>query len=279
MSDFDPATDASGPSFDHWRIERHATLGSTSDEARARALAGDPGHLWIFAGEQTAGRGRQGRTWNSPPGNLYASALILDPCETGIAPQIGFVAGVALRRAVADLGGADVALKWPNDLVHDGAKLAGLLVEGLPAPGRRLATIAGFGVNLSSSPEGLAYRTTHLARILGRAVAPGDLFDRLGRRFDQALATWARGAGFAAIREAWLASAAGLGGPIRVAGPRGAREGVFAGLDPQGRLLLRIDDTIEPFESADLTLMSTPPRMGDPSPPPGASTKAATYER
>jgi BirA family biotin operon repressor/biotin-[acetyl-CoA-carboxylase] ligase len=277
LSDFDRAAD--GPSFDHWRVERHAALGSTSDEARARALAGDPGHLWILAREQTAGRGRQGRTWNSPPGNLYASALILDPCETEIAPQIGFVAGVALRRAVADLGGGDVALKWPNDLVHDGAKLAGLLVEGLPTPRRRLATIVGFGVNLASSPEGLAYRTTHLAAILGREIAPSALFDRLGRRLDESLAVWARGAGFAAIREAWLASAAGLGGPIRLDGPRGAREGLFAGLDAQGRLLLRIGDTVETIESADLTLMSPPPRMGDPSPSPGPSTKAVTHER
>jgi len=273
------AAEVLGSSFDNWRIERHAKLGSTSDEARRRAQAGDPGQLWITAAEQTAGRGRQGRVWRSPPGNLYASALIIDPCETEVAPQIGFVAGVALRRAVADLGGDDFALKWPNDLVHDGAKVAGLLVEGVPAPNGRLAAIVGFGVNLASSPEGLAYPTNCLDRIIGRSMAPIALLDRLGRRFDEALATWARGAGFATIRADWLASAAGIGGPIRVADPRGAREGVFAGLDARGRLLLEMGDKTEIVESADLTLMSLSPRLGDPSPPPGPSTKAYPHER
>ena len=231
--------------FDAWRIERHARVGSTNDEARRRALAGDPGHCGFVADEQTAGRGRHGRVWHSPPGNLHASALLLDPCDTAIAPQIGFVAGVALRRAVADLGGAEISLKWPNDLVSSGAKLAGLLVEGVTPPWRRFAAVVGFGVNLAIAPPGLAYPTTNLSRLLGRPVGPEDLFPRLARRFDEMLALWARGAGFAAIRARWLASAAGLGGPIRVAGPRGAREGVFEGIDVHGRLALASRRSVE----------------------------------
>lgn len=244
-------------SLDAWRIERHARLGSTNDEARERALAGDRGHLWIRADEQTAGRGRHGRTWHSPAGNLHASALILDPCDNEIAPQIGFVAGVALRRAVADLGGAEISLKWPNDLVSNGAKLAGLLIEGVTTPRQRFAAVVGFGVNLAISPPGLAYPTTNLSRLVGGPVGPEDLFPRLTRRFDEMLALWARGAGFAAIREEWLASAAGLGGPIHVSGPRGARGGVFEGIDRQGRLLMRSGDSVEIVESADLTLISS----------------------
>jgi BirA family biotin operon repressor/biotin-[acetyl-CoA-carboxylase] ligase len=261
---------ASGPQtlvIDGWRIRHHALLGSTNDEARGQALAGDPGSLWIVADEQTAGRGRHGRAWSSLPGNLQASALVLDPCETAIAPQIGFVAGVALRRAVGDLGRADVALKWPNDLVSNGAKLAGLLIEAFVTPQRRLAVIAGFGVNLVSSPKGLSYPTTDLRRLLARPIAPGLLLERLARRFDEALGIWDKGEGFAAIRDAWLASAAGLGGPVRVSGPRGEREGVFSGLDPQGRLLLRAGDGIESVESADITLISTQSRADDVSPP------------
>ncbi len=259
MKSPDREAELADPLFDVWRVERHASLGSTSDEARRRALDGDAGQLWIRADQQTAGRGRQGRFWHSPAGNLYASALIADPCPTEIAPQIGFVAGVALLRAVGDLGGAGVALKWPNDLVANGAKLAGLLVEGVTTPRRRFAAIVGFGVNLALSPPGLAYPTTDLSRWLRRPVSPDELFARLARRFDEALAEWRRGAGFAAIREHWLGSAAGLGGAIRVSGPRGAREGVFAGLDPQGRLLLRTGDAIEAIESADLTLISESP--------------------
>ena len=265
-------------SFDGWRIERHAQLASTSDEARERALAGDPGHLWIWADEQTAGRGRHGRVWRSPPGNLHASALILGPCETEIAPQIGFVAGAALLSAVRDLGGADVRLKWPNDLVSNGAKLAGLLVEGVTTPRQRFAAVVGFGVNLAISPSGLPYPVTNLSRLLGRPVPPEYLFPRLARRFDEVLALWARGGGFAAIREEWLASAAGLGGAIHVSGPRGARVGVFEGLDQQGRLLMRAGDSVEIIESADLTLISSPPRPGDASPPPSPLLKAATND-
>ena len=260
-------------------MERHASLASTSDEARSRALAGDAGRLWIIADEQTAGRGRQGRVWNSPVGNLHASALLISPCETEIAPQIGFVAGVALRRAASDLGADDVRLKWPNDLVHDGAKLAGLLVEGVMNRQGEFAAVVGFGVNLASSPQGLAYPTTHLCRLLGRPVAPRELFERLAVHFEGALSLWARGAGFADIRELWLASAAGLGGPIRVSGPRGGREGVFEGLDPQGRLLLRAGDAIETIELADVTLISSSPRADEIPPPPGPHMKAATHER
>ena len=192
-------------------------------------------------------------------GNLHASALILAPCETEIAPQIGFVAGVALRRAVRDLGGADVQLKWPNDLVSNGAKLAGLLVEGVTTPRQRFAAVVGFGVNLLISPAGLPYPVTNLSHLLKRPIGPGDLFPRLARRFNEALALWSRGAGFSAIREEWLASAAGLGGAIHVSGPRGARAGVFEGLDPQGRLIMRSGDSLEIIESADLTLISPRP--------------------
>jgi biotin-(acetyl-CoA carboxylase) ligase len=91
------------------------------------------------------------------------------------------------------------------------------------------------------------------------------------------LALWARGAGFAAIREEWLASAAGLGGPIHVSGPRGARGGVFEGIDLQGRLLMRSGDSVEIVESADLTLISSSPRPDDASPP-SRLVKAATND-
>ena len=92
-------------------------IDSTNEEARRRALAGDPGRMWIVADEQTAGRGRRGRVWISPKGNLHASALLIDPCPALVAAELGFVAGVALARAAGDLGATDVGLKWPNDLM------------------------------------------------------------------------------------------------------------------------------------------------------------------
>jgi BirA family biotin operon repressor/biotin-[acetyl-CoA-carboxylase] ligase len=264
---FDRPTGEPEPLFSGWRVARYARLGSTSDEARRRALAGDPGRLWIVAGEQTVGRGRHGRSWSSPPGNLYASALVVDPCEAAIAPQIGFVAGVALVKAVEDLGGARVALKWPNDLMWNGAKIAGLLVEGVSAPGRALACVVGVGVNCASSPQGLAYPTTDLRAALGRAVAPDALFRRVAARFHEAIGLWSRGAGFAEIRARWLAAAAGLGGPIRVAGARGSREGIFEGLDASGRLLMRTAGGLETIEAADIFLMPKSADMGDDAAP------------
>ncbi len=249
-----------------WRVERHERLGSTSDEARRAALAGDGGKLWIIAREQTAGRGRQGRDWVSPLGNLYASALIVAPCDIAIAPQIGFVAGVALLAAARDLGGASVQLKWPNDLINGGAKLAGLLVEGLTCPGGAFAVTVGVGVNIASAPTGLAYPTACLNKIVGQDFLARDLFERLAPRFEEALATWARGAGFSEIRRRWLDGAAGLKGPIRVENANVAREGVFEGVDARGRLLLRRGDAIETVESADIFLID-PARAEDPSLP------------
>ena len=252
--------DAAGPlesyAVGSWRVERWARLSSTNDEARRRALDGDAGRLWIVADAQDAGRGRRGRVWESPAGNLYASALLLDPCPTERAAEIGFVAGVAVQRAVADLGAGEARLKWPNDLVADGAKLAGLLCEGITTPQRRFAVSVGVGVNVASSPEGLAYPTTSLTRLTGRSVQASELRSRLALRFEEALTLWARGVGFAALREAWLAKAAGIGGPIRVDDGRQTREGIFAGVDGHGRLMLERGGSVEIVESADLTLIS-----------------------
>ena len=123
------------------RLEVFDRLGSTNDEAGERVRTGDPGGLWIMAREQGAGRGRHGRVWQSPPGNLYASLLLVNPCAPPIAPQIGFVAGVAVHAAVnrmAAFSRGRLALKWPNDILLDGAKLTGILVEGRSIPaGRR----------------------------------------------------------------------------------------------------------------------------------------------
>ena len=250
------------PLFAGWRVARFARVGSTNDEARSAALAGDAGRLWVVAEEQTHGRGRKGRFWSSPPGNLYASALIVDPCPPALAPQIGFVAGVALALAVEDLGGIGFGLKWPNDLMWRGAKIAGLLAEGVTIPDRRLACVVGIGVNCASAPEGLDYPAAALADAIRPAVSADTLFLRLATRFHEALGLWARGAGFPAIRALWLANAAGLGLPIRVADPRGAREGAFEGLDEGGRLLLRTSAGVETIEAADLYFTPTTERPG-----------------
>jgi BirA family biotin operon repressor/biotin-[acetyl-CoA-carboxylase] ligase len=238
-----------------WRVERFDVLDSTSEEAKRRALAGDPGRAWIVADQQTAGRGRHGRGWRSPVGNFHGSALLIQPCAMADAPQLGFVAGLAARAAIEDLGAGGVALKWPNDLVVEGAKLAGILLEGWTFATAPFAVSIGIGVNLAFHPDGLAYPTTDVSTLAGRRVSVREFLERLAVRFDERLAIFARGAGFGKIREQWLEAAAGLGLPMRATTAAGAREGVFEGLDPRGRLLLRRQDAIETIESADIALL------------------------
>jgi BirA family transcriptional regulator, biotin operon repressor / biotin---[acetyl-CoA-carboxylase] ligase len=232
-----------------WRVDRLETVDSTNEEARRRAAAGDPGALWVVAGAQTAGRGRRGRNWVSPPGNLHASALIVDPCPQPRAPQLGFVAGVALAKAAGDLGAGSARLKWPNDLVVDGAKCAGMLLEATTLPDRRFACVVGVGVNCAHAPESVGYPTALMG---DGAIAASDLFERLAARFAEALDLWARGENFAAIRAEWLARAAGVGALVRIDDARGRREGAFEGLDADGRLLFRGDGGPEAIEAADL---------------------------
>ena len=215
------------------------TLGSTNDEAMARGRAGDDGPLWITAGTQTGGRGRHGRVWASPPGNLHASLLLTAPCAPADAPQLGFVAGVALARAARGLAGGDArfTLKWPNDLLHAGAKAAGLLLESTVVASGRLICVIGFGVNCAAHPRDLPYPATDLSAALGRAVTPEEVLDGLDAEMALGLALW-RAEGFAAVRAAWLALADGLGRPTQVNTGARALIGLMRSIDAQGRLIL-----------------------------------------
>jgi BirA family transcriptional regulator, biotin operon repressor / biotin---[acetyl-CoA-carboxylase] ligase len=242
-----------------WRIVRFDALDSTNEEARRRALAGDADRLWIVADEQTAGRGRRGRVWISPKGNLHASALLIDPCPPPLAAQLGFVAGVALTRAARDLGATEVGLKWPNDLMSHGAKCAGILVEGVGVVGRRAACVVGVGVNCAHAAKGLDYATSCLTRADGQAVAADELLERLVQRFGEAFDAWRAGQAFDGIRAAWLDCALGLGERIAIQKGAGQRQGVFEGIDAAGRLLMRSEHGQDTIEAADLWLL---PRSG-----------------
>lgn len=171
--------------------------------------------------------------------------------------QLGFVAGLATRAAVADFG-VSAQLKWPNDLLVDGAKLSGVLLEGWSV-GAAYAVGVGIGVNLAEHPQDLPYPATHLAQLAGRPVPVRDFIERLALRFDETLALFASGQGFAQVRARWLEGAAGLSRPLRATGPSGVREGLFEGVDARGRLLLRVQDAIETIESADIALLTEAP--------------------
>lgn len=183
--------------------------------------------LWLRADRQTGGKGRQGRAWQSPPGNLHASTLVrLQPGDPP-APTLALVAAVALHEAVEPHAPA-ARIKWPNDLLVDGAKLAGILLER-----QGDAVIVGFGVNLAHHPEDLGRPATSL----DPPVAPDPFLRGLAAAFEAWLARW-RAEGLAPVRAAWLAAAHPLGTRLMA----GDARGTFDGLDESGALRLRLED-------------------------------------
>ena len=239
-----------------FRLAAVESIGSTNDEALDRAAAGDAGRLWIVADTQTRGRGRRGRRWLSPPGNLYATLLLIDAGPVARLAELGFVAGVAIASTLRDLGlpAGQFAIKWPNDLVAGGAKFAGILLEARQVPAGPHATVVGIGVNCAWHPDDLAYPATDLTALMRRAVTPGDVFAPLSRRMVGMLDLWDRGDGFAKIREIWLDFAAGVGELIRVDAGARSHEGVFETLDPRGRLLLGTNRGTIAIEAGDILL-------------------------
>ncbi len=239
-----------------YRLEVFETIGSTNDEAMARAREGDPGRLWIVAHEQKGGRGRLGRVWASPRGNLYASLLLIDPAPPQSAPQLGFVAGLSLITALRPLLANDplLAIKWPNDLLHDRAKLAGILLDGSRRPDGRFVCVLGFGVNCAFHPDGLAYPATDLAT-LGASCGPADALEALSSSILGWLDRWDRGANFPAIRQGWLANAAGVGQPIRVSLGAENLDGVFDSIDERGRLVLAVKGGRRIIEAGDIFML------------------------
>lgn len=226
------------------RLFTHDAVGSTNAEALALARAGLREPAWIIADQQTEGRGRRGRSWASPPGNLYASLLLIDPCTAEVAPQLSFVAGLAVHDAVSVLAPQltdRLLLKWPNDLLLDHRKLAGILVEGERLADGLFAAVVGIGLNCRSHPQALPSPTTDLA-VAGVPVAPRDLLEFLGCSLGQRLSQWDRGRAFADIRGSWLQRTWRVGEPITVRSPEEV-SGCFAGLDPHGRLMLKTHDS------------------------------------
>lgn len=222
-----------------------AQTGSTNADALA-ALGRGEDRVFVVAAQQTGGRGRHGRPWASPPGNLYMSLALASPCPPAVAPLLGFVAGVSLAEAVLALAPglkSILHLKWPNDLLLAGGKLSGLLLEGTSLPGGANGVVIGIGVNVAGRPEGVDQAAAVLADHSAKADAHA-LFGALATRLVANLGVFDEGRGFAAIRARWLRHAMPLGTPIRVKLPASEQRGTFAGLDETGQLLMAQDGVI-----------------------------------
>jgi BirA family biotin operon repressor/biotin-[acetyl-CoA-carboxylase] ligase len=245
-----------------YRLAAHETLASTNAEALTRARAGEREPLWIVAAEQSAGRGRRGNEWASPPGNLYATLPLTDPAASECAPELSFVTALALHDAIVERApelSAALALKWPNDVLCGGAKLAGILIEGERADSA-LAVAVGIGVNCQNHPAATPYPVTDL-KAAGEDVSAAALFETLSATMLKRLRQWRRGAGFTDIRADWIARGAGMGGDMRVKLLDREIFGHSEGLDERGRLLLRVaDGSLQTIAAGEVfPLTSAPP--------------------
>lgn len=222
-------------------------IDTTNGEALRRALAGEEGGLWIWAGRQSLGRGRAGRSWRSPEGNLYASLLLRPRCSLDAAVGLSLAAGVAVYDAVQALADGRIArerlaLKWPNDLLLDGGKLGGVLLESAKSSVQGTCIVViGTGVNLVRHPDDAIRPATDLAAH-GLSVSSSTAFAALARATDDWLGVWREGRGFSEIRRAWLERAQGVGGEIAVRLGTEFIRGIFRGVDEDGALLLGVGE-------------------------------------
>ena len=203
-----------------------------NDGAAARTI--------VWALEQTGGRGRDGRSWSSPLGNLHASIILRPLGSPGVVAQLGFVAAVAVGAAIAGFvpAAVPVTLKWPNDVLLGGRKAAGILLESEGARADAVdGIVMGIGVNVAAFPAESRIPATSLVASGAAGVTPALVLEALVEQLDARLRLWER-EGFGPIRTQWLARAHALGGPITVRLPRETVEGIFADIDAGGLLML-----------------------------------------
>jgi BirA family transcriptional regulator, biotin operon repressor / biotin---[acetyl-CoA-carboxylase] ligase len=215
------------------RFQHFERIDSTNSEARRLADSGELGPLWIWADEQTGGRGRLGHIWVSEPGNLYVTLLFQTAAPVEALAQISFVAALAVHDLVSQLlPRARAILKWPNDVLLDGSKFCGLLAEVVGTAPTRIAL--GCGINLAHAPKNTPYPVT----ALGLEFTPEVVLEKLSLTLWKWVTIWDGSGGFSLIRRAWLEHAAGVGKNVWV----DDRSGRFDGIASDGALLVTFDD-------------------------------------
>lgn len=233
-----------------WRVQVLGTTPSTQDVVRGLAETGEREGLAVQALQQTKGRGRHGNAWIAPMGNLYISKLFRPSCRADFVGQMAFVTAVALSEAMDDVieGGHIKTLKWPNDVLIDGKKVSGILLENeLDKHGRVDYLIVGTGVNIFAPPEGaIGLDSTKKDRI-----AINTFRDMYLERLLAWYEVW-QNKGFAPVREAWLKQAHGLDQNMKIRLPEISYEGVFRGIDDKGTLLAEVDGKLRTFTAGEV---------------------------
>ena len=222
-------------------VETFATIDSTNAEAKRQALSGQRGPVWLRADAQTNGVGRSGREWYSPTGNLFATLLMPFAGELRHAALVSFVACLAVADTLdAYAPASSVSLKWPNDALLDGKKVAGVLLEAGGEAGRHWLAV-GIGINLTEKPAEYRWPPIALADVVSPPPSPSAALNALSRSFDH----WRKrfeSSGFSPVREAWLARAAHLGERIEARLTNATHTGIFQGLGEDGSLILSTTD-------------------------------------
>jgi len=236
---------------DFWRVQVLGTTTSTQDMVRNLADVGEPEGLAIQAMQMTQGRGRHGNTWTSPMGNLYLSVLLRPNCNASKAAQLAFVAAIALSDAmdqVIDTAHHRKSLKWPNDILIDGKKVSGILLESsMAANGHIEYLVLGTGVNIFAPPEGAA----GLDEIKAQPIFVNKFRDLYLERLLAHYRAW-QDKGFALVREAWLKQAHGLGEDMSIRLPEITYKGTFKGIDESGALQAEVDGTVRSFTAGEV---------------------------
>jgi BirA family biotin operon repressor/biotin-[acetyl-CoA-carboxylase] ligase len=235
-----------------YRLVTFDSIGSTNSEALARARAGETGPIWLATTAQTAGRGRRQRAWVTHRGNLASSILEVIDTEPAVAATLSFAAGLALEAALQTVslearmrspGSENVTfhLKWPNDVLAGGKKLAGILLEAETVARGRLAVIVGIGVNVAAAPDGMPNPAVSL-RDLGIDIGAEDVFRALSEAWVEFRDVWDQGRGFRSLRRLWLDRAAGVGQTVSVQSGASTISGLFDTIDEDGCLIVATSD-------------------------------------
>ncbi len=224
-------------------------IDSTNEEALRLARGGLTRPTWIWAERQTAGRGRRGRVWVSQTENLFCTLALPVDRPPAVAAQLSFLSALAVRRLIETHSSAStVKMKWPNDVLLEGKKVSGILLESVTGGSDRPSLVAvGVGVNLMSCPSGTDFPATALASVCD-PPSPRRAMEELMRHFDDWLGIWMT-RGFEPIRYAWLSAAQGLGREIEVRLPGRTLTGIFDTISETGELVL-IDSDGEKTEIA-----------------------------
>jgi BirA family biotin operon repressor/biotin-[acetyl-CoA-carboxylase] ligase len=228
-------------------VIEHDILESTNDEACRLASDGAAEGTVVWAHRQRAGRGRRGRQWQSPAGNLYFSAILRPAAPPAVAAQLSLVAAVAMADTLVGLlpDGTRVEQKWPNDVLVEGKKIAGILLESSGTAADRVDWVAiGCGLNIAVAPDDTALPATCLSAEGGTSADPKPVLMTLLGGLHRWCVEWDT-AGIAPVRKAWLARARGLGQEITVRLPTHEFKGHFLDMDDSGALIVRLPDGSE----------------------------------